>query len=50
MVFEEQLLEEHILSDMQDRLMRMFWEFPVVGYAENGQTAYPKQWFLNGNI
>jgi hypothetical protein len=50
MGFKEQLLEERILADMQDRLMRLFWELPVGGYAENGKTAYPKQWFKYFNI
>ena len=43
-------VEDKILENMQHRLMRMFWELPVGGYAENGLTAYPKQWFKDGNI
>jgi hypothetical protein len=43
-------VEDKILQDIQDRLMRMFWELPVGGYAENGLTAYPKQWFKDGNV
>jgi hypothetical protein len=43
-------VEDKILQDIQDRLMRMFWELPVGGYVENGLTAYPKQWFKDGNV
>ena len=32
------------------RFYDVFWRFNMTGYAENGRTAYPKQWFKDSNI
>jgi hypothetical protein len=48
----EDVLAEHkrTWEKMYDRLMWAMWGFPANGYAENGKTAYPKQWFKDGNV
>jgi hypothetical protein len=48
----EEVLAEHkrTWEKMYDKMIRVFWGLPLDGYAENGRTAYPKQWFKDGNI
>jgi hypothetical protein len=48
----EDVLAEHkrVWLDMYNRFLCGVWGLPINGYAENGKTAYPKQWFKDGNV